>query len=200
MTTFHRNVVLAIMGAFVVVVTVEDILRDDVSATRHWVSHLSLGRWGWINIAALAVLGAAIISAAPAVRSVSTGRWAPRWVITTGVGLITAAVFVSDPPPGTVYAESVTWHGQLHDVGGGLTFVDLFATAVTTRRLVSGPWGALVAALIATAWVAASAMAAVSFTDDGPNLPGGVAERIALGTGLAWFAVIVTTITRRTKS
>jgi hypothetical protein len=64
-------------------------------------------------------------------------------------------------------------------------FIGLSGTAVTTRRLVPGPWGALTAVLIAVAWVAASAMAAVSFTDDGPDLPGGIAERIALGARMA---------------
>jgi hypothetical protein len=197
MTTLHRNLVLAIIATFVVIVSLEDIVRDDVSVTRHWISHLSLGAWGWINIGALAVLGATVVTTAPAVGS-GSGRWAARWVTTTGVGLTLAAFFVSDPPPGTAYPESTTWHGQLHDLGGGLTFVGLFATAVTTRRLVRPPWGALSAALIAAAWLAASAMAVISFTDDGPNLPGGLAERVAIGVGLVWLATVATTITQRT--
>jgi hypothetical protein len=191
----HRTLVLAAIGAFVVVVILEDILRTDVSATRHWVSHLSLGRWGWINIAALTLLGGATLTTAGAIRSASAGKWASRWVAVAGVGLIVAALFVSDAPPRTAYPEAVTWHGQIHDLGGGLTFVGLFAIAVTTRRLVHGPWGALSATLIGTAWLAASAMATVSFADGGPNLPGGIAERIALWVGLGWLATITTTMT-----
>ena len=120
------RVLPAVLLAFAVTVAVQDALRDDVSAIRHWISHLSLGTSGWVNVLALVLTGVAITRFGLQLRSLSgarASRWASRWVMLTGAALTAAGIFVADPPPGTRYAETVTWHGTVHDVAGGIFFI-----------------------------------------------------------------------------
>ena len=178
------------LAAFLTTILIEDALRDDLSPVEHWVSHLSLGPHGWINIVALTGAGLAVLALRGPVRDHPGRKWPTRWLTTTGIGLLIAAILVSDPPPGTQYVEVVTWHGQLHDLGGGLTFLGLFATCLITRTLLSARWGTLVAALIATAWIAASILAAVGYGDSTATMPSGLAERVALFAGVGWLIAL----------
>ncbi|HET6562923.1 MAG TPA: DUF998 domain-containing protein [Marmoricola sp.] len=188
--TVPPRLVAALLAAFVAVVLAQDALRSDVSEVEHWVSHLSLGPDGWVNIAALTLAGLATLALRRPVRDRSGRRWSGRWITVAGVGLVLAGVFVSDAPPGTRYDEAVTWHGVLHEVGGGLTFVGLIATCLVTRRMLSHRWGLLAAVVLAVAWVGASVMAGISYADGGPALPSGIAERVALFTGIAWLIAL----------
>jgi hypothetical protein len=190
MMTVPLRLAAALLAAFVAVVLAQDAMRSDVSAVEHWVSHLSLGPHGWVNIVALTLAGLAILALRRPVRH-QTGRpWPARWIAITGLGLVLAGVFVSDAPPGTRYPEVVTWHGILHDVGGGLTFLGLIATCLVTRRMLAPRWGIFAVVLVTVAWGAASVMAGIAFADGGPSLPSGIAERVALFTGIAWLIAL----------
>ena len=187
-----------VLSAFIGVVLVQDAYRDDVSPLEHWVSHLSLGDSGWVNITAPILTGLVTLTIVPAVRA--AGRWPARWVAVVGVGLLIVGGFVSDAPPGTAYPEEMTWHGQVHDIGGGLVFVGLIATCITTSRYVSRRGGLICALVVTVGWVTASVLAAIGYADDSLTLPSGLAERVALFTGIAWLAVLARHLDRATPT
>ncbi|MET7394907.1 DUF998 domain-containing protein [Dactylosporangium sp. NPDC005572] len=178
----------ALLVAALAAIVTQDALREDLSPIRHWISHLSLGRWGLINCAALVAAGLGVLTVRTHLRRLDAGKWPVRWAAVAGAGLVIAGLFVTDAPPGTRYPEAFTWHGQVHDVGGTLTFLGLFATALATRRRPYPPGGLLVAIVVAVAWVAAGVMAGIAFSSEPPRaMPTGLAERVAFFAGLGWM-------------
>jgi hypothetical protein len=134
-----------IAGPFFVVVSLaQAFTRTGFDLGRHPISLLSLGSLGWLQIANFVVSGALYLAGAVGLRkALRPGRgstWAPRLVAITGVGLIVAGVFTADPgagfPPGApAGAPVMSWHGVLHEVGFGLSFVGaLAACGVFARR------------------------------------------------------------------
>jgi hypothetical protein len=110
------------------------VTRDGFDLTRHPLSLLSNGSLGWIQISTFMAAGALTIVGA-------TGLpWARRLVALYGAGLIAAGAFVADPmdgfpvgtPPGP--PETVTWHGMLHFMAGGVGFLGLIAACLVTAR------------------------------------------------------------------
>lgn len=106
-----------------------DLMRDDLSL-------LANGDLGWIQITNLIVSGLLVVGFALGVgRTVTTGRgrtWGPRLLGVYGLGLIGAGCFIADPafgfPPGTpADAHSISWHGMLHLLCGGIGFLGLIA-------------------------------------------------------------------------
>jgi Protein of unknown function (DUF998) len=148
-----------IAGPFFVVVSLaQAFTRTGFDLGRHPISLLSLGSLGWLQIANFVVSGALYLAGAVGLRkALRPGRgstWAPRLVAITGVGLIVAGVFTADPgagfPPGApAGAPVMSWHGVLHEVGFGLSFVGaLAACGVFARRYAAlGRLGWAVAAI-----------------------------------------------------
>jgi hypothetical protein len=110
------------------------LTRDGFDLTRHPLSLLSNGSLGWIQIATFMAAGVLTIVGA-------TGLpWARRLVALYGAGLVAAGAFVADPmegfpagtPPGP--PETVTWHGMLHFMAGGVGFLGLIAACLVTAR------------------------------------------------------------------
>lgn len=89
--------------------------------SRHYLSQLSAGDVGWLQMANFIVVGALYVLCAAAMdRVMSVGRgatWGPRLVAVFGLGLIAAGVFVADPahgyPAGPADVE-MSWHGIAH--------------------------------------------------------------------------------------
>src|SRR5262245_6303091 len=104
--------------------------RPGFDLSRHYLSQLSTGDLGWIQMANFVVVGALYVLCAAAMgRVLAPGlgtTWGPRLIGAFGAGLVAAGVFVADPangyPPG--YPEGApTWHGLAHGVaaiGAGL--------------------------------------------------------------------------------
>ena len=112
-------------------------IRPGFDITRHALSLLSNGDLGWIQISNFLVTGVLLIAGAIGLhRSLTSGRgrtWAPRMLGLYGLGLIGAGIFRADPalgfPPGTpLDHNSMSWHGQMHFVAGGLGFAGLIAS------------------------------------------------------------------------
>jgi hypothetical protein len=101
--------------------------------------------------------------------------WGPLLLGLYGLGLVGAGIFTADPalgfPPGTpADARSVSWHGLLHLVCGGIGFLGLIAACFVLARRFAG--------LRDRRWALASAVTGVVFL-------AGFAG-IASGSGSGW--------------
>src|SRR5262249_29800908 len=90
--------------------------RPGFDLSRHYLSQLSTGGLGWIQMANFVGVGALVVLCAAAMgRVLAPGlgtTWGPRLIGAFGAGLVAAGVFVADPangyPPG--YPEGApTW-------------------------------------------------------------------------------------------
>jgi hypothetical protein len=139
--------------------------RDGFDLRRHPISLLSLGEFGWIQVANFVVCSAAFIAGSVGLRRrLSSGRgrtWAPRLVALVGAGLVTAGVFVTDAgagfPAGAPAGapERISVHGIVHEVGFLAVFAAVIALCVVLARRFAAErrWGWL-AACVATPVVA----------------------------------------------
>src|SRR5512143_2435101 len=149
--------------AFVMTFLVLGAVRPGYDPVRHFVSLLSIGEGGWIQVAnfllggvSFIALGAGLGRAWPRTGLV---RWVPRLVVLAGAALIACGVFTADPalgyPPGTPSGipANISWHGGLHYLGAVLVFVGLAVAMVIAAR--SGP------RLAGRAWTAYSLGSAI---------------------------------------
>jgi hypothetical protein len=129
---------------FVIASLAQALTRTGFDLGRHPISLLSLGYPGWVQIANFVVSGVLYMAGAVGIReSLRPGRgstWGPLLVVVAGVGLIVAGVFTTDagagfPPGAPVGAPTMSWHGVLHEVGFGLSFMGAIgACGVFARR------------------------------------------------------------------
>ena len=106
---------------FFVVAFAQAVSHPGFDITRHYLSQLSTGDLGWIQMANFIVVGALYLACAMAMgRVLLSGRgatWGPRLIGVFGVCLIAAGVFVADPangyPTGYLQAQP-TWHSMAH--------------------------------------------------------------------------------------
>lgn len=137
-----------IAGPFYLVVgLILALTRPGFDLMRHDLSLLANGDLGWIQITNLALTGLLVVAFAVGMRRVlRTGPglvWGPRLLGVYGAGLIGAGFFIADPafgfPPGTpADAHTISWHGLLHFVFGGVGFLALIAACfVMARRFAS---------------------------------------------------------------
>jgi Protein of unknown function (DUF998) len=132
---------------YVVVALLQVLVRDGFDLSRHPLSLLSLGDWGWIQITNFVVGGLLAIGFAIGLGRVLPpgrgGTWAPLLVGGYGLGLIAGGAFVADPglgfPPGTPdgIPDHFSWHGLLHAFAPPLASLSLIAACfVLVRRFV----------------------------------------------------------------
>jgi hypothetical protein len=120
---------------YVVVALAQALTRDGFDLSRHSWSLLANGELGWIQIANFIVTGLMTVAAAIGLRRALTpgrGRtWAPLLIAIYGVSLIGAGIFRADPaqgfPAGTPETTTISWHGMLHFMLGGIGFLCLIA-------------------------------------------------------------------------
>ena len=111
--------------------------RDGFNPMRHTLSLMSLGGAGWVQIANFILAGLLVVAgAAGARRAMPSGRgrtWGPLLLAAYGLGVVASGVFVADPmngfPPGTPDGppETMSWHGGLHFMAGGVGFLTIIA-------------------------------------------------------------------------
>ncbi|MFI5587657.1 DUF998 domain-containing protein [Amycolatopsis sp. NPDC051758] len=112
---------------------IQGLTRAGFDLTRHPASVLSNGSLGFVQITNFVVTGLLTLAAAAGIRRALPGRWGPRLLAVYGVSLICAGAFRADPqdgfPLGTPAGppSSVSWHGTLHFVCGGIGFAALVA-------------------------------------------------------------------------
>ncbi|QKT13000.1 DUF998 domain-containing protein [Rhodococcus sp. W8901] len=132
-----------VAGPLYLTVTAAQLLtRDGFDSARHPLSLLSLGTFGWIQIANFVVAGVLFFAGALGMRRVMVGgvgrTWGPRLIGFFALTLVWAGVFVPDPSDGFPTNSSVeaapTMHGILHSVAPVLAFLVLIAACVVFAR------------------------------------------------------------------
>jgi hypothetical membrane protein len=120
-------------------------------------------------------------------------QWAAILVGIAGAGLIIAGVFVTDPAPGFPPGSSgrtSTVHGTIHLIASFVVFTALpigcFVLARWFARAKKRGWAlySVVSGLLI--WIALAAFGATN----GNGGPAGVFERLAIGTGWLWIALV----------
>lgn len=134
----------AVAGPLFVTTAASQVLtRDGFDLSRHFLSQLSLGAGGWVQIANFVLTGVLVLGLAVGMRQIIGGQrggtWAPRLVGAFGVGLVVGGVFLTDPangfPLGAAAPLAPSWHAIVHDVGPALALDGLsVATFVLARR------------------------------------------------------------------
>lgn len=191
---------------FVVAFLIEGMIRPDYDPARVFVSQLSLGEQGWLQIANFVVSGLLIIAFAAGLRRViATGpasHWGPRMVGVVGLGFIIAGIFVTDPalgyPPGTplTLTPSPSWHGSVHLLGALFVFAGLpIACFVFARRFRAASHRGWRLYTIASGTGMLAFFLAANAAASGAGGLGdlaGLLQRVAAVIGLAWMAVLAT--------
>ena len=148
---------------YLVVGLTEAYTRPGFDIRRHDLSLLANGDLGWIHVTLLIVSGLLVIAGAVGMsRTLASGPGrtsGPLLLGVYGLGLIGAGFFSADPalgfPPGTpADAHSITWHGLMHFVSGGVGFLSLIAGCfVFARRFAGGGEGGWAAYSVVTGMV-----------------------------------------------
>jgi hypothetical protein len=197
---------------FVAVSLLEGSVRDGYRPLRHPVSSLALGPRGWIQAGNFVVAGTLFLAGAVGLARAggpATGRAVPALIGAAGAGLISAAVFTTDPvsgyPPGTPdVLTRPTRTGIAHNLAAVPVFAGLPAAA-----LVSGwrSWQAgqhrfsVYSAGTAVTMLLTTALAGAGFGQS-PRLInlGGLFQRASIITGFAWLTALSAQTLRRTPA
>ncbi|HSJ13947.1 MAG TPA: DUF998 domain-containing protein [Longimicrobiales bacterium] len=127
---------------YIVLGTVQILVRDGFDMRRHALSHLANGELGWIQIANFVLTGMLVLAGATGVRrrlqGSRGGRWGPILLRVYGACLIAAGVFVADPapgfPPGSTAPSGMSTAGLLHLVSGAVGFYAIIAACFVFAR------------------------------------------------------------------
>jgi hypothetical protein len=124
---------------YVTVSLAQALTRPGFDLSRHSWSLLSNGDLGWIQITNFLLTGAMVIAFGIGLRRATGSRWAGGLVTAFGVSMLGAAVFRADPafgfPVGAPADQgTVSWHGMLHLLCGGIGFLCVVAAGLLLAR------------------------------------------------------------------
>jgi hypothetical membrane protein len=199
---------------FIVMVLIEGAIRPGYDPMRVFVSQLSLGDEGWLQVANFVVTGFLIVAFAFGLRRVVPSgrgsRWGPILVGLVGADLIVSGVFVTDPalgyPPGAPLGLTAnpTGHGLVHLLGAVgvfgalaavcLVFARRFRAQTDRRRAI---YSAASAVGLLVFYFAATV--AASSTDPTRGIAG-LLQRISIVIGFAWIAQLAARFSRDNPS
>jgi hypothetical protein len=174
--------------------------REGFDLTRHPLSVLSNGTLGWLQITNFLVTGILTIAGATGLRRAMRGtpgqRWVPRLVLSSGIGLLAAGIFVMDPtdgfPVGTPSGMSGTlsWNSLGHMVAGTISFTSLIAAGYVLGRHFSRLGNRRYA-------VASRVAGTVLLLGEGWAISGGRAGSLTLAIGAITAMLWVSVVTNR---
>lgn len=185
---------------FIAAFLIEGATRREYRPLHHFVSSLSLGEGGWVQVASFLICGTLVAFFAVGLRrALAAGKgatWGPILLGVFGLSLVGAGVFPTDPllgyPPG---APAVTTaHGALHMLFSLFAFASLAAAClVLSRRFAADPvWRGWTVYSIATGILVLALFVAtdvVSLSPD-PTAPAGLVQRITIVVGWVWVALL----------
>ena len=128
---------------FIFTLLLQDYTRPGFDPRLDLLSLLSLGDWGWVQIANFILAGLLnLLYAVGLWRRLHPGRggtWGPILIGAYGLGLILVGIFRTDPangfPPGVPAATQPSWHGAIHALGALFVFIMLSAALMVFVRL-----------------------------------------------------------------
>ncbi len=195
---------------FVAVFTVEGWLRPGYDPASTFISALSLGPRGWIQIASFVVTGACFLLFARGLGAQfpdgKASRAGPVLMAVIGVGLLVSGPCVMDPM-GTPLPE-MSWHGLAHNVLGAVVFsVGPASLFVFFRRFRADPdWHPLAAWTLAAGLVMTTADVVLKIATLPPPAPpsalapwAGVIQRVAIVSLMVWVARVGMGMLRRDR-
>ena len=193
---------------FVAVFTIEGWLRPGYNPITTYVSALSLGARGWIQITNFIVLGLLMLvftrGVATEFQSGKASRWGLICLTLIALLFIVSGPFVMDPM-GTPLAQA-TIHGTIHGLAGGIIFILMPVSCfIYLRRFRQDPewryfqWGTLLLGVIV-----AAAVLLLTFTTKLPSLQSmfvdwlGLVQRFIIIPFMIWLFIFAVGIQRRT--
>lgn len=191
---------------FILVFLIEGVLRPGYNPWRHFVSSLSQGEAGWVQIANFIVCGALVLGFAIGLRRVlypgKSATWGPILLGIFGISLIGAGVFVTDPMLGYPVGapETVTKQGTMHMLLSLFAFAALIAACfVLARRFAADrAWrGWSVYSILTGIAVAILFILTDVIASTVPNGPAGLVQRLTIITGWGWVALLALRLMRK---
>ena len=184
---------------FIVVFLIEGLTRPGYSAWRHYVSQLSTGPGGWVQVANFLVCGTLVMVYAIGLRLATRSIAAPILQGLFGITLLVAGVFSTDPalgyPPGAPIMHTTS--GMIHGFAGlgafSLLPATTFVMAAWFRRHHSGRWlwySIGVGVVMIVTFIASTTFSAMDAAGTLPNAPTGFFQRIAIIAGWTWMAMV----------
>ena len=195
--------------AFVAVFLVEGATRPGYDASRQYVSLLSLGDRGWVQVVNFIVLGLLLAAFGLGLRRAwvegPASRWAPRLFVIVGLGLAICGIFVADPAQGYPAGApeglptNASWHAGLHYLGAVVVFLGLPAAILIAARRAPSPssrtwafYSFASALLMVGGWLATFTLA----SPDAPHIAG-LLQRVAVVGGFQWVVATAAIELRR---
>jgi hypothetical protein len=180
---------------FLVTASIQGSAREGFDIMRHPFSALSVGDFGWVQIANFVVTGLLVIAAAVALRHVlpETRRVVRGTALIAGLGagLVAAGIFVTDAadgfPVGTPSGlpDDFSWHAIVHGIVTPLAFVAALSASLVLAVPLASHYGR--GWLLAGRAMPASVVVVLVV----PGL-GGFSLRLALATALVlgWLTAV----------
>jgi hypothetical protein len=187
-----------IVGPFYLALGVgQGLIRDGFSFARHPLSALANGAGGWVQTANLALSALMVLAAVAGIARVSAkdSRGMRGALVVYALGMITAAIFPTDPmdgfPPGTPLGvpTTISTTGIVHFIAGAVTFLAMAIACWAGVRTMSkrGERGLSRLSLLAGFVVFLGFFGGAAFSSS----VGGVAGIwVAVVMGWAWLAIV----------
>lgn len=187
------------------VLLIDGATRPGYDQWRHGVSQLTSGDRGWLARLAFIACGLLVLAFTAAIRHTMRAglgqKWGPRFMAATGLGLVLAGVFPTDPalgyPPGA--AEHASIAGGLHQLGGTILFAGLIGAPIVwgrrLRREHQHRWATYsitTSVLVAGLAFAAGIVYRLMTKDVISAGSAGLLELLALLAGFTWLTVVAT--------
>lgn len=180
----------------------QGLLRPHYDPAQQLISDLALTSLGWIQIATFLVTGTLLVVFATGLRRTfldgPASTWGPRWITLSGVALVAAGLFITDPSPAYPpdSTPSTSWHGVLHQIAGPLVFVGLTATAFIYARRLARPWAITAGILTALCFLITDVLVTLVYAGTWTTAPAGLFESLAIYTGFAWLVTLAANASR----
>ena len=179
---------------FVTVFTLEGWLRPDYNSLGMYVSELSLGPHGWIQILNFIIFGFLFLMFTRAVanefKDGKASKAGPILLTIIAFCFLISGPFITDP--GTIFTYQMSWHGILHGIFGAIVFsLAPISCFIFYRRFREDPkWQRLSQWTITACIIIVIAVVFMKIGQIPPSLINtyvGLIQRIALITYLSWI-------------
>ncbi len=194
---------------FVAVFTIEGWQRPSYDAKAMFISELSLGPRGWIQIANFIVLGILFLIFARGVAAEfhegKASRFGPLLLTIIGFSFLVSGPLVMDPR--TTPIDQVSWHGILHGIFGALVFSLSPVTCFVFLRCfrVDPKWRSMYVWTLVAAAITTVAVVLLSAATKVPTPPQvltnwlGVIQRALIIPFLAWAFIFAYTLGKKSN-